>query len=168
QRGIGQFLSAEADYIGSRGRNMYLRYNVNRFNGDLFDGRFDGIIPGVSSLLFGQSIDKSHYNGATFALRGNRGDVQLGAAYTIGKAIDFSSTATPPQRPDAFGPPEQDDGPSDFDIRHKLSISGNWRIPGPSTGAARALLGGWQVAGVLVAQSGLPFTVVCNGKSFTP
>jgi hypothetical protein len=168
QHAVGRFMSAEADYIGSHGRNMYVRYNVNRFSGDLFDGQFDGIIPGVSTLLFGQSIDRSHYNGATFALRGNRADVQLGAAYTIGKAIDISSTATPAPRPDAFGPPEQDQGPADFDIRHKLSISGNWKIPGPHSGPARAILDGWQVAGVLIAQSGTPFSVVCNGRSFSP
>src|SRR5438093_9204687 len=82
--------------------------------------------------------------------------------------IDFSSTATPPARPDAFGPPQQDEGPSDFDIRHKVSISGNWKIPGPPSGIARGVLGGWQIAGVLIAQSGAPFTVVCNGRSFTP
>ena len=168
QHALSSSVSTEVDYIGSRGHNMYLRYNVNRYNGDLFDGRFDGIIPGVSSLLFGQSIDRSRYNGATFALRSNRGSLQFGGAYTIGKAIDFSSTATPPARPDAFGPPQQDEGPSDFDIRHKVSISGNWKIPGPPSGIAQGVLGGWQIAGVLIAQSGAPFTVVCNGRSFTP
>jgi hypothetical protein len=169
QRQVASQVAVEADYIGSRGNNMYVRYNVNRFNGDLFDGRFDGLIPGVSSLLLGQSIDKSHYHGATAALRVNRGDLQFGTAYTVGKAIDFSSTITPAlQRPDAFGPASQDEGPSDFDIRHKLSVSANWRIPGPAAGAAKAIAGGWQVASVVIAQSGTPFSVVCNGRVFTP
>jgi hypothetical protein len=168
QREVMRQVAVEADYIGSRGNNMYVRYNVNRFNGDLFDGRFDGLIPGVSSLLYGQSIDKSHYHGGTLALRASRGTVQFGTAYTLGKATDFSSTITPPQRPDAFGPPQQDEGPSDFDIRHKLSASVNWRIPGPAGGVARTLAGGWQVASVVIAQSGTPFTVVCNGRRFTP
>jgi Carboxypeptidase regulatory-like domain/TonB dependent receptor-like, beta-barrel len=168
QREVTRQIAVEADYIGSRGNNQYLRYNVNRFNGDLFDGTFDGLMPGVSSLLYGQAIDKSHYNGGTFALRANRGVLQFGSAYTIGKAIDFSSTITPPQRPDAFGPASQDEGPSDFDIRHKLSAYLNWTIPGPPAGIARTLAGGWQVATVLIAQSGTPFTVVCNGRSFAP
>jgi Carboxypeptidase regulatory-like domain/TonB dependent receptor len=168
QRELGHNMLVEFDYIGSLGRNMYLRYNVNRFNGDLLDGRFDGIIPGVAALNFGQSIDKSHYNGITGAFRVNRADVQFGAAYTVGKAVDMSSTLTPPDRPDAFGPQSQDEGPSDFDARHKLSISANWRIPGPADGAAKAIAGGWQLAGVMIAQSGLPFTVVCGGASFTP
>jgi hypothetical protein len=168
QHTVGKYVVLEGDYVGSRGRNMYIRYDINRYNGDLLDGRFDGIMPGVSSLLFGQALDSSHYNGGTVSARMNRVELQFGAAYTLGKAIDESSTATPPNRPDAYGPPSQDKGPADFDIRQKLSLSGNWMIPGPSGGPARAFLGGWQVAGVLIAQSGTPFSVVCNGKSFSP
>jgi hypothetical protein len=168
QRGLGPHMVVEADYIGSRGSNMYVRYNVNRFNGDMFDGRFDGIIPGVSNLLFGQSIDKSRYHGITVAFKTNFTDLNFGGAYTRGRAIDFSSTITPPARQDAHGAPEQDEGRSDFDIPHKLSMSVNWKLPDPSEGALRNLLGGWQVAGVLLAQSGTPFNVVCNGRPFTP
>jgi hypothetical protein len=168
QRVVGKDLVLEGDYIGSRASDMYVRYDVNRFNGDLLDGRFDGIIPGVSQLLYGQAIDKSHYNGVTAAARLNRADLQFGAAYTLGKATDDSSTATPPARPDANGPTEQDEGPSDADIRHKLVLSGNWMIPGPEDGILAAILGGWQVAGMLLAQTGTPFSVVCNGPSFTP
>jgi hypothetical protein len=169
QREVARQVAVEADYIGSHGNNMFLRYNVNRFNGDLFDGRFDGLMPGFSSVLYGQAIDKSHYNGGTVALRVNRSDVQFGTAYTIGKAVDYSSTITPAlQRPDAFGPAVQDEGPSDADFRHKLSMSVNWRIPGPSTGVARTIAGGWQLGTVMIAQSGAPFTVYCNGVSFTP
>jgi hypothetical protein len=118
--------------------------------------------------LYGQAIDKSHYNGATVSARVNRTDIQFGGAYTIGRATDYSSTITPPDRPDAFGPASQDKGRSDADIPNKLSLHANWRIPGPSSGIAKALAGGWQVASVLIAQSGLPFYVVCNGRSFTP
>jgi hypothetical protein len=168
QRGLGRHMVVEADYIGSIGRNMYLRYNVNRFNGDMLDGRFDGIIPGVSSLLLGQSTDRSHYHGGTVAFKTNFTDLQFGGAYTFGKAIDFSSTITPAARPDAFGPAEQDEGPSDFDIRHKLAMSLNWTLPEPASGAMRNILGGWQIAGVLLAQTGTPFSVVCNGRPFVP
>ena len=41
-------------------------------------------------------------------------------------------------------------------------------IPGPQEGILAAILGGWQVAGMLLAQTGTPFSVVCNGPSFTP
>jgi hypothetical protein len=169
QRAVGANMAVEADYIGSRGDNMYLRYNVNRFSGDLLDGRFDGIIPGVSSLLLGQAVDKSRYHGMTLALKGRQSDIQFGTAYTFGKAIDFSSTSTPTgARQDPFGPGDQDEGPSDFDIRHKVSASANWMLPGPTSGVAGNLLGGWQIGTVLIAQTGTPFSVICSGAAFSP
>ena len=65
----------------------------------------------------------------------------------------------------AHGADDQDEGPADWDIRHKIAVSLNWKLPSPESGAARAILGGWQLGGVLLAQSGTPFSVVCT-RSF--
>jgi len=167
QRALGQYVVVEANYIGSRGGNQYTRWDINRYDGDLLDGRLDRIKPGFAAMNYAQAIDKSHYNGLALGARVARKDLNLGFAYTYGKAIDRSSTATPTQRPDAYGPNDQDEGPSDFDIRHKVAMSLNYKIPGPSEGTAKAILGGWQVAGVLIAQTGSPYTVFC-GSSFSP
>jgi hypothetical protein len=165
QRGFGR-IAVEADYIGSRGRDGYRKFDINRFNGDLFDGRFDGLIPGFSSVNYTQSTDESDYHGATFGIRMNRADLQLGAAYTVGKATDFSSSFSAAAPPDAYGPPEREKGPADFDIRHKLALSGTWKLPSPGAGALKAVAGGWQFSGVLIAQSGTPFPVFCSGRAF--
>jgi hypothetical protein len=167
QRGLGRYVVVEANYIGSRGNNQYTRWDINRYNGDLLDGRLDRILPGFAAINYAQAIDKSHYNGLALGARVSRKDLNLGLAYTFGKAIDRSSSATPNQRPDAYGPNDQDQGPSDFDIRHKVAMSLNYKLPGPASGAARAILGGWQVGGVLIAQTGTPFTVVCQ-RGFVP
>jgi Carboxypeptidase regulatory-like domain/TonB dependent receptor len=52
-------------------------------------------------------------------------------------------------------------GPSLFDARHRFVWSGTWEIPVPASlsGAARALLGGWQLNGIATASSGTPFTI---------
>jgi hypothetical protein len=168
QRGIGRQIAVEADYIGSRGRNAYRKQDINRFNGDLFDGRFDGILPGFSAINYTDATDESWYHGATFSLKVLRSNLLAGAAYTYGRATDFSSSFSAPVRPDAYGPPEQDKGPADFDVRQKLAVSANWTLPSPPAGALKALLGGWQLAGVMIAQSGIPFSVICSGRSFTP
>jgi len=168
QRQVAEGVVVEANYIGSRGNSMYVRYNVNRFNGDLFDGVLDRLMPGYSSLLYGQALDESRYHGGTLSARFYRRGFQLGAAYTLGKATDFSSTATPSARPDAHGPASQDEGPSDGDIRHKIAVTFNWSLPSPSSSAAKAVFGGWQLAGLVIAQSGSPFTVHCTGRSFQP
>ena len=170
QRGIGRYVVAEANYIGSRGRSMYYRWDINRFNGDLLDGRLDRILPGFAGINYAQALDESHYNGVAFAVKVQKTDINVGAAYTLGKATDRSSSATvgpATQRPDAYGPDDQDEGPSDFDTRHKVAVSLNWQLPSPSGGAAKAILGGWQLAGVMLYQSGSPFSVFC-GRGFVP
>jgi hypothetical protein len=166
QRGIGRYMVVEANYIGSRGNKMYVKWNINRFDGDLLDGRLDRILPGFGAINYTDALDTSHYNGLALGMRVNRHDLNLGLAYTLGKAIDRSSSFNS-QRVDAYGPNNQDDGPADIDIRHKLAVSVNYKLPSPSGGAGKAILGGWQLAGVLLAQSGTPYTVFC-GRGFVP
>ena len=67
------------------GSNMYVRWDINRFNGDLLDGRLDRILPGFSQHLYAQAIDKSHYHGVTVGGAVNRADLNLGVAYTAGQ-----------------------------------------------------------------------------------
>jgi hypothetical protein len=170
QRSLGRYVVVEANYIGSRGGNMYYRWDINRFAGDLLDGTLNRIMPGFSAVNYAQAIDESHYNGFTFSARVQRKDLHLGAAYTLGKATDRSSSATvgpATPRPDAYGPNDQDEGPADHDIRQKVAVSLNWNLPGPDSGAGKAILGGWQLSGVLLAQTGVPYTVSCS-RSFVP
>jgi hypothetical protein len=168
QRSLGQWVAVEADYIGSRGRNAYRKFDINRFSGDMLDGRFDGVLPGFSAINYTESTDQSNFNGGTIALRVNRSTLQVVSAYTFGRATDYSSSFSAAGRPDAYGPPLQDRGPADFDVRQKLALSANWQIPSPAEGLARALGGGWQLGSVLIAQTGTPFSVVCNGRAFIP
>jgi len=53
---------------------------------------------------------------------------------------------------------------SDFDVRHRFTTSFVYQIPSPvkSNSFAKALIGGWQVNGILTLQSGLPFTVLAG------
>jgi hypothetical protein len=132
----------------------------------MLDGRFDGILPGFAGINYTESTDASTFHGGTVAVRMNRADLQFIAAYTFGKATDYSSSFSAAGRPDAYGPPDQEKGPADFDVRQKLALSANWTLPSPAGGMLRAFAGGWQVAGVLIAQTGTPFSVVCNNRGF--
>jgi hypothetical protein len=51
---------------------------------------------------------------------------------------------------------------SDFDVRHRLVISGNYELPAFNRGGrvGPLLLRGWQVNTVAMWQTGLPFTVI--------
>ena len=54
-------------------------------------------------------------------------------------------------------------GPCAFDLRHVLVANALWVIPGPVSGVGAALLGHWQLGGILSASTGVPFSVVMGG-----
>jgi Carboxypeptidase regulatory-like domain/TonB-dependent Receptor Plug Domain len=70
-----------------------------------------------------------------------------------------------------------DRGNSEFDVRHRYTGSLVWDIPGfhDQRSAAGRVLGGWQIAGVIVAQTGFPFDItepqdrcLCDGGTQRP
>jgi hypothetical protein len=168
QRSLTDRIVVEADYIGSRGRDAYRKWDINRFNGDLFDGRLDRILPGFAGINYTNSTDRSSFHGGTVAAKVMGQDLSFGGSYTFGRSTDYSSTFSASQLPDAYGPSSQDKGRSDFDVPHKVALWSFWKVPSPSSGLAKAILGGWQASGVLIAQSGTPFTVFCQGRAFSP
>ena len=98
---------------------------------------------------------------ATLSRRWNQSYFQ--AAYTFSKNIDATSTGNT-----AFNTAYNDQsninasrGISDFNRPHRLSVSYAYDLPifRHSTGMTRAALGGWQVSGVSIFQTGLPFSI---------
>jgi hypothetical protein len=61
---------------------------------------------------------------------------------------------------DAFNP-SVDYGPAQFDNRHRIAISGIWDIPFTRGlhGAAKSILGGWELAPIFTARTGAPYTI---------
>lgn len=51
---------------------------------------------------------------------------------------------------------------SDDDTPHVLLTAFTWEVPGPTAGAMRQVLGGWNVSGILRYESGRPMTVTMN------
>ncbi len=87
-------------------------------------------------------------------------------AYTFGKTIDLqsgfrarSSTYTDPYN-FSF-----DRGPADFDVRHRLVISGFYEIPVHQSGWIRLLTNDWQAGGIATFQTGTPFTLFSGNNS---
>ena len=56
--------------------------------------------------------------------------------------------------------PELDRGDAEFDVRHRVTMAGTWRVPsGNHPGLYNAFLGGWSLNPMFVARSGQPFSV---------
>ncbi len=80
QRAVGREITVEADYLGSHGQNAYRKFDINRFNGDMLDGRFDPILAGFSNINYTESTDQSTFHGGTVAIKVNRTGLKVGAS----------------------------------------------------------------------------------------
>ncbi len=54
-------------------------------------------------------------------------------------------------------------GPCDFDVRQILTGTFIWDVPGPKSGVASYVLGGWELGTILTATTGSPFTMTVGG-----
>jgi hypothetical protein len=63
---------------------------------------------------------------------------------------------------DSFNP-RTNYGPSDFDVRHRFTLSGIYELPFKKD---RRLLGGWQAATIFQVQTGNPFTIITGNNNF--
>jgi hypothetical protein len=171
QRRLGAHWLAEVGYVGTRGHDLERIDDVNRFAGDLLDGREDRINPNFSVLLFVTNGVRSTYDALTAEIKRDVADgFSVQANYRWSRWLDTSSDTSTGQFQDNSEPGkgamdvaclECEWGRSLFDVPHRLSISGLWA---PTAFAGRHdLLGtfaqGWQVSGILTAQSGRPFSV---------
>ncbi|HKG98593.1 MAG TPA: TonB-dependent receptor, partial [Pyrinomonadaceae bacterium] len=82
--------------------------------------------------------------------------------YRWAKSIDTLSNEGPGAETNQTFPQDlrQERGPSDFDVRHNLNVSGLWDLPlfrnrRDFVGKA---LGGWQINGIVTAHTGFPWT----------
>jgi hypothetical protein len=106
----------------------------------------------------------SHYSAlqATLAHRFGRG-LYFQGAYTYSKSIDDVSTASVAflTRVNDQNNARASRGLSDFDRRHRFVTSAVYQLPffAHSSGLTKAAFGGWESSGVIVLQSGAPFTL---------
>ncbi len=177
QRELAQDFLFEASYVGTRGVKLIRMHEINPA---IF-------VPGASTLANRdarrihapnfrsinnlETTSSSNYNALELSLnkRLSRGYSFL-ASYTLSKAIDAVSfynlsqgtlpgNQNQPQNPFDL---RAERGLALFDTTHRLVISYVWELPFFSTaaGAVKALLGGWQLNGITVFQSGTPFSVL--------
>ena len=173
QRELAKNLMAEVGYVGKLSRHLAITRDINTAQKNI-----PGVIPSVANeptrrLLDGanfqkidyeQSSGNASYNALQAVLRyRNNSGLTLLTSYTYSHSIDIFSTIGVQcacfQNPEN---PSADRGSSDYDQRHVLAVSGVYALPDPSLGRSRALssvLGGWELSGIVSAQTGTPFTV---------
>ena len=137
----------------------------------------DPNVGGFRSLFW---TGTASYNGvqAQLQLQATR-DLTAEVSYTFGRCFSDGDSAQFVDQfqnslPNLFPQfPALTHGPCDFDVTHNLTANYIYNIPGPKTGPAQWVAGGWQFLGIATVTSGSPFSLLTGGdplgmKSSTP
>jgi hypothetical protein len=170
QRQLGARMVATASYIGSASNYLPRSYNINGADpGDPATERQRRMIPTLGNITFREPSGRARYHGleATLDKRLSNG-VQFTAAYTWSHSIDdvqelFGAEGGIVQDKRNL---RGDKGNSGFDRRHRFAASYLMQLPfGDGRrwlnrgGWLDAVLGGWQLSGILTKQTGAYFDV---------
>jgi hypothetical protein len=198
QRDLGKSLIATAAYVGSQGRNQFLRSVSNRTVGVLqttptaaatnvrefdivtcSDGRvLNGLQTPLTTAVCGSgatAVSKqspfaevdyktsgghNSYNSMQLSLtrRSNTGltmNGQYTLGYSKGNTGGSNEAVTAGNNARELSAFDYDDGYNNFDVRHTFNLSALYDLPG--TGP---IFGGWSLAGILNARSGIPVPVL--------
>jgi hypothetical protein len=123
--------------------------------------------PGYSNITFLRDFANSIYHALQVSANRTVGDLTLSLAYTYSHSIDDSSDRSDNAFVNAYDL-AANRASSSFDQRHALSVSYVYAIPlfrHAYSAFARTALGGWQLSGITVVQTGTPVSVT-NGTTF--
>jgi hypothetical protein len=107
----------------------------------------------------------SIYNALQATAQRTVGDLTLSLSYSYSHSIDDSSDRFDNAFVNTYDV-ASNRASSNFDQRHSFSVSYVYALPiFKGSGLSHTLLGGWQVSGITIAQTGVPFSVT-NGTDF--
>ncbi|MDQ3323282.1 MAG: TonB-dependent receptor, partial [Acidobacteriota bacterium] len=180
ERELLRDLVLEVGYVGSQGRHLGLRYNINN---PVPTGVVIGGVPqtarrfsaqyGTATIQYQDQFGNSSYNALQTSLRRRAANgLTLLLSYTFSKSIDTGSSTNnsttgsqqfPQDIRDILGTQR---GLSDFHRKHQFTGSFNYSLPfgkgrgffSDARGLRQTLIGGWQLNGIVSVLSGRPFT----------
>lgn len=180
ERQLGPQVSASADYVHSRGRDLLMQINLNpqvRSNPVVASStlvrvptpqlnaavaslaqKYPGFAPFTTNVIQYVNAGKLDYNALMLQLKKRfSNNYSLQVSYTLGKSRGNTSGNGSPLSNFQVGTDmhlERNEGPTDFDNRHNFTVSGTALIPHT---------GGLNLSWVARALSGRPFTLL-NGN----
>jgi hypothetical protein len=151
--------------------------------------------PGMGQIYSLENVANSHYNAFQALLRRTAGPLTLGVAYTYSHSLDNASDRSDTTSVNAFDL-ASNRASSNFDQRHMMHVSYIYDLPlrrilqsvlanlnrDPysddrpvnhpaadylTSKVMSSLLGGWQLSGLTLFETGTPFTVINNGSPYS-
>jgi len=181
ERQLRGTLVAGAHYSGSKSYDGLTGDNVNYYpGGATFSGVGGSVVESIGTLnpYFGPityvtNANQATYNAMILFLRGragHRGSFQ--GSYTLSHAKDYPEANTRFDQDGGINIPQPSSyfryyGDANYDVRHRISFSGSYTLPGYGNGVLKVLTGGWEASTIIAAQTGTPFWVIDN-RPFDP
>lgn len=168
QRELVRNLVLTVDGIWTKGKNLARLVNLNQPTRGTRDANGPLPFPSFGFIEWRSQNGRSEYKGLDLGLDKRFSDgYSLGVAYTLGDSKDNTSEHLSTQGSASFPQDSRDldawYGPSDYDVRHRLAVHFVGELPfgkgkkWAQTGAGRAILGDWTIAGIWAWRSGRPF-----------
>jgi hypothetical protein len=187
ERKLTDALSAQVGYVGSRSSHMVVPFDFNQPNpgvGDpstwapLLERRpLYPLNPNIGTTSGTNSIGIGAYDALQGSVRQRaKGGLEFLASYTWSKALsdNVGYYGTGWGQTGAQGyyyldstDPRRDYGRSTYDARHNFTLAGTYELPfgkgrkigGDWTGVTNAVLGNWDVHGIIQVRTGFAYTV---------
>jgi hypothetical protein len=171
-------LSLEVSYVGNHGSNMTGFVDLNQINPNNpaeiacghceanADRPFGAAFPYLQYINMTVNDARSNYHSlqSTLTERVTHG-LSFTAGYTFGHGLDNGSLNRFGNLPQDSTNPGAEYGNSDFDIRHRLTLTATYDLPGIK-GFAQ-LLEGWKLNTIVSLQGGLPWLVNDQSNDFS-
>ena len=168
----------EVAYVGNRGNRLFAEYSANQVpfgaDGSVAANR---PYPQWSQITVGSQRSDSWYNAlqVKYEKRLTHGWYEL-ASYTFASALDEAGAWGANSSPQYLDDFYHDRGPQSQTARQRFSLSSIYDLPfgkGRKFGAGwnrlvDGVLGGWQIAHIITARSGLPINISLNSSSVNP
>jgi hypothetical protein len=162
-------LVAKVDLIETRGTHL------NQFETQNLLNRATDLAPDPTFGTFFQfqAGDRSNFNALETQLTKTLSHgFEVGGTYTWSKALSRGDAdLLQPTEVQDNANPQNEYGPAPFDIRNRVSLNGIWKLPlnqwTHSQGyVAREILGGWELGGIFIGQTGLPINITNSGSNY--
>jgi len=180
QHSLGAKTVLTVQYVGNQNRYQSEQSNYNLVNPTDLPALIGGTVnyaadptltyPGFGAILQANNEANSHYNGLQVQLSGNpTKDLQMQVDYTWSRVIDPSTGGDNGDLATVSNPYAgwaADIGPSQFNRSDIFLTEFVYDIPlfrHSENRFAKTVIGGWQVSGIITAETGLPINITLGG-----
>lgn len=170
-------------YVGTQNRHQNYYTETDLVDPGLLAGlqanpaNYNADVPFLGYKSIKQSVNEANgdYNGLQMSIRGNlKNGLQYQVGYTYSKTNDAGSQGSSAGDLGSISNPyagwQYDFGPSPYDVRNVFFTNFVYDIPllkNSSSKGLKTALGGWELSGIIEAQSGAPLNIGLNGGSVT-